>query len=496
LRGVVANESILRDALGAARIRDATFKRQISLAGAEVVAPLHFANVIFESPFDFNGAIFTATFEFRGCRFKKELYGAFAFFNAGPPSWRECAFDRQVTLSYAHAARVSIGLEQCVFDEGLMADGIGGPLLMRGSAFKGAVSLVNASASAVVMDEATLEGHLDLEGASLQGLHAENARFHRVFQIGPAVVKHCYLSRAVFRARVRMEIQSEDLTLRGAVFEGGGTVFLKEGEVSLEQVSVGRHLLVAGPAERGSLPLVRSIRDADAGSMTFSQVSMKECIFYGAHNLAALTLESTVELPATPKFFSTRRRCIADEILWRISRGGVLAVPWRSLTRDMWKGGGSARPDPEPPAPDQIETVYRELRRGRESRSDQPGGADFYYGEMEMRRLNSSGPLADRFAVGLYWLLSGYGLRAARPLGMLFALLLASTVLLRRFGFPSGAVDWATAALFSLRYVLPGMRRSPVALTPLGEGIEIAIGFFGPALLALFVLALRGRVKR
>ena len=40
----------------------------------------------------------------------------------------------------------------------------------------------------------------------------------------------------------------------------------------------------------------------------------------------------------------------------------------------------------EPPSPLQIAVVYRALRKGREDSRDEPGAADFYYGEMEMRR--------------------------------------------------------------------------------------------------------------
>ena len=36
--------------------------------------------------------------------------------------------------------------------------------------------------------------------------------------------------------------------------------------------------------------------------------------------------------------------------------------------------------------PGQIAGLYRELRKGREDAKDEPGAADFYYGEMEMRR--------------------------------------------------------------------------------------------------------------
>ena len=36
--------------------------------------------------------------------------------------------------------------------------------------------------------------------------------------------------------------------------------------------------------------------------------------------------------------------------------------------------------------PAQVAAVYRDRRRSFEAKSDEPGAADFYYGEMEMRR--------------------------------------------------------------------------------------------------------------
>ena len=48
------------------------------------------------------------------------------------------------------------------------------------------------------------------------------------------------------------------------------------------------------------------------------------------------------------------------------------------------------RPESEPESvvltPGVIAGLYRALRKGREDAKDEPGAADFYYGEMEMRR--------------------------------------------------------------------------------------------------------------
>jgi predicted hotdog family 3-hydroxylacyl-ACP dehydratase len=40
----------------------------------------------------------------------------------------------------------------------------------------------------------------------------------------------------------------------------------------------------------------------------------------------------------------------------------------------------------ERPTPAQAAAAYRALRKSREDNKDEPGAAEFYYGEMEMRR--------------------------------------------------------------------------------------------------------------
>jgi len=82
--------------------------------------------------------------------------------------------------------------------------------------------------------------------------------------------------------------------------------------------------------------------------------------------------------------------------------------------------------------PGAIAALYRALRKGREDAKDEPGAADIYYGEMEMRR-HTSGPAngresasrgqVDRAVLTVYWLISGYGLRAWRAFTWLAAVI-------------------------------------------------------------------------
>jgi hypothetical protein len=63
---------------------------------------------------------------------------------------------------------------------------------------------------------------------------------------------------------------------------------------------------------------------------------------------------------------------------------------WRAARRSSrWKAPSwpdRAGQQPAALEPGQIAGIYRVLRKGREDNNDEPGAADFYYGEMEMRR--------------------------------------------------------------------------------------------------------------
>ncbi|MFD3682614.1 hypothetical protein [Streptomyces sp. NPDC058613] len=56
--------------------------------------------------------------------------------------------------------------------------------------------------------------------------------------------------------------------------------------------------------------------------------------------------------------------------------------------------------------------MYRALRKAFEDSKNQPGAADFYYGETEMRRHDRTATSsAERGLLHAYWMVSGNGLR-------------------------------------------------------------------------------------
>jgi hypothetical protein len=133
--------------------------------------------------------------------------------------------------------------------------------------------------------------------------------------------------------------------------------------------------------------------------------------------------------------------------------------------------------------------------RPREDNKDEPGAADFYYGEMEMRRLDDTKPRTERAVLWLYWLVSGYGLRASRALLSLLATVLLFAALLYAWGFPSreSLLDSVT---FSAESTTSLLRAPERPLTVAGEWLQIGLRLLGPLFFGLALLSLRGRVKR
>jgi hypothetical protein len=112
---------------------------------------------------------------------------------------------------------------------------------------------------------------------------------------------------------------------------------------------------------------------------------------------------------------------------------------------------------------------------------------------MEMRR-HGKGPLFERAVIWLYWLVSGYGLRASRAL-----LALAVTVLLFAFLFTvwdirDGKFD--DDLVFSLQSTTSLLRTPAEHVSIKGRVLDVGLRLLGPLFFGLALLSLRGRVKR
>jgi hypothetical protein len=268
-----------------------------------------------------------------------------------------------------------------------------------------------------------------------------------------------------------------------------------------------------------------------------ASVDLRACLFIGAHHLDQLRIGEEASLGYTPRTWRwTTRLTIAEERHWRDypHRDGTTlpdvhatnAIDGRSsaVGRDYrdydidWYGPANRPPAwlaMEPPSPLQIAVVYRALRKGREDSRDEPGAADFYYGEMEMRRHDKrvkarrerrghhyghwAAATTERAVLWLYWLTSGYGLRAWRAIAALAVVIGLVGIGFSRVGFhhphPSQVASWLYALQAAVS--LEGKARQLSGqLTLPGELLRVGLRFTGPVLLALAVLSIRGRVKR
>jgi len=261
---------------------------------------------------------------------------------------------------------------------------------------------------------------------------------------------------------------------------------------------------------------VVSLRRAIVADLAIAGADLRACRFEGALGLDQLRIEVDCEFAeAPPHWHYARRRTLAEEHVWRAAR------PWRWSWHSNWCPPECYLPEwlegPDPPGglkPGQIAAIYRSLRTALENRKDEPGAADFYYGEMEMRRLtkpetdakadtgarlgNEMKGSGERLTLNLYWVVSGYGLRASRALLALGLTVLVFAFLFDRWGFrPDQSLG--RGLLFSVESTSSLFRvpeTKDFALTAGGEVLQVFLRLLGPLFFGLALLSLRGRVKR
>jgi hypothetical protein len=282
---------------------------------------------------------------------------------------------------------------------------------------------------------------------------------------------------AEFTGRARFRLSGTRLWLTDTVFTQPATV---------ESAGV--------PAE------IRSLQGVDAEHLTLASVDLGRCLISGLLRPERLRLDGRCLFAPAPRGWRLRYRCL----------------PWRWTARDalfeehLWRGqhlgwSGLGKPDADPdkgvdvPPLDaaRLAVLYRQLRRAVEDARNEPGAADLYYGEMEMRRL-STRRRDERSLLTAYWLVSGYSLRATRAMLMLAALLVIAAEALQRAGFPGHAHGYVDYLLYAAGSVLSLDLNGhlPGTLTDWGQVIRMVLRIGGPVLLGLGALAMRGRVKR
>ena len=404
---------------------------------------------------------------------------------------------------------------------------------------------------------ATFQGGAGFRGATIHGdVRFGGATFQRARQLGPMLVrKSLRLDQAVFHERAQIEVAAAAVCCQRTRFLAGVQLRVRWAQVVLDDADLAAPSILTGvprfpdlnegrweqamerllPRRRGRRgrwrwqPRLLSLRRADVAGLTVGLVDMRACQFADAHNLDKLRLETLGAFGDTPSGWRwTARQALAEEHRWRHLRAASRHGPERASGdaagsqphgrhHRTWFPAACQPPswvDARPLAPVQIAALYRALRKGREDNRDEPGAADFYYGEMEMRRFAQRedavaarrrrryGPWAaastERAVLWLYWLTSGYGLRAWRALATLAIVVLLAGGVFALWGFdpPGGLDELPDAIRFSAQAAAALLRGPDRPLTPLGEWLHLGVRLVGPVLLGLTVLSVRGRVKR
>ncbi|MFF1967079.1 pentapeptide repeat-containing protein [Streptomyces sp. NPDC058232] len=387
-------------------------------------------------------------------------------------------------------------------------------------------------------------------------------QFALMQRFGPVVcAKVVDLSGAVFEVPVTLEIAARKVLFERTRWESTATLRLRHATVDLSHAVLSNPVAItAHPAPfttganavvvqesllQGSQTGVRmaSVRGVDAAHLVLTDIVLVDCLFTGAFHLDQLRLEGRCTFASTPTGLHrrhliwphrwSRRRTLAEEHHWRAQTASQPALtPGQHASPRNWRTGPH-HPDPGlTPDPEDVATLYRQLRKAFEDGKNEPGAADFYYGEMEMRRHDRTDtPPGERALLWGYWLLSGYGLRASRALGWLLAAVAVTLVLMMGLGLPDSSPEQAATGTVpagggkvklvvekhdprltlpvgdrftgerfdkSVQVVLNSVvfRASGQDLTTWGTYTEMVSRFTEPVLLALAALAMRSRIKR
>ncbi|MEH0446678.1 pentapeptide repeat-containing protein [Streptomyces sp. B21-102] len=395
----------------------------------------------------------------------------------------------------------------------------------------------------------------------------DRARFEGVSVLGPLVCAgRVVLSGAVFVLPVTLEVAAREVVCERTRWESTATVRVRYAAVDLSHAvltapaaviahptpftygsAVSEALLTGSDPRPRSSDRVRvvSVQGVDAAHLVLTDTDLSDCLFSGAFHLDQIRLEGRTTFAPAPTGWHrrstrlvrfTRRRILAEEHHWRAHTAGQ-PVPTAGAAPDprLWRPGPHHPDVARTPDPEDVAALYRQLRKAFEDGKNEPGAADFYYGECEMRRHDmrrhdtTGTTQGERRLLWGYWLLSGYGLRASRAFLWLLAAMSLTVLLLMGVGLPTHDPDPATTGTLnghkiSLNTSTPDpalhggwsqrvtwaraekatrvavnsvvFRSSGQNLTTAGTYIEMASRLLEPTLLALGVLAIRGRIKR
>lgn len=566
--------------IGNAVFTDVKFARNAVFIGADFTGGVMFDGAQFSADAVFYGIKFTGVVNFENAQFKGTAWFASPMFTDGTQFVKGAKFD-----SAHFAGRAMFAATQFTEDAGFTRARFADSALFHDVQFAEEAWFIKAEfgqdatfdgaqfSTTAWFTATQFTGDASFQGArfndaSFADSHFQKtanfvrARFEEEIVFGPLAANSLNLEWAEFVLPLAGEVASATISCRNTTWRAGVALRLRYGTIDLERATFTRPSFVTGTdqlfrsnsgsldeeqvrkdvvAQRGEsadlwMPIIKSLRGSDVDNLHITDVDLSQCLFAGALLLDQLRFEG---------------RCIFDHPphgvhggwawppLWRWSNRQSIAEErtWRATTRKHWGWSVVSSSQPAEIGPERLVGLYRQLRKAQEDVKNEPGAADFYYGEMEMRRHARTTPGAERAIIWLYWLISGYGLRALRSLTVLAILGAIGTTALTGWGLAASAPATTPpqrlagtvtaiphkavridATLSGITPVLPPIsqrwtreraqtalevtvdsfvfRSEDQPLTTTGTWTTVAARILGPILLAFALLAFRNRVKR
>ncbi|MGW6404286.1 pentapeptide repeat-containing protein [Streptomyces sp. NPDC055134] len=533
---------------GRAKFSHSTFSDGAAFVHTTFSGAALFDSAAFSDYTDFEGAKFSDDAEFSHATFSSTaLFGSARF--SRPTGFEDVTFSKFTDFSYAEFSRIALFENSTFSDEAAFLHTTFSYEAAFGNvAFSGDAEFRHATFSdRAIFDNATFSADAQFYGAEfLQEVSFTSGSFSNPAgtQLGPfACSEHVDLTNARFVGPAVIEIEGGRLRCQRTQWLSTAALRLRHATVDLSDAVVEYPLsLSARPtpftlrdrtlAELGTEAGVRvlSLRGIDAAHLVLTDVDLSSCQLTGTVHLDQLVLEGDCVFARSPRGFVhwrgwqlrrwTPRRTLAEEHQWRARRGAP----------GSWMPAPDNMPDgTDVTGPTALAAVYRSLRKAMEDGKNEPDAADFYYGEMEMRRADKKRPLGERLLLWSYWAVSGYGLRASRALGGLLVAMTITMLVMMQWGLaqddPKPVLKGTQAAVGqpvrlindtpnpvnptgdrmnrdrfekSLRVVINSVifHSSGQGLTTTGTYVEMASRIGEPVLLGLGLLAIRGRVKR
>ncbi|MFE6838585.1 pentapeptide repeat-containing protein [Streptomyces sp. NPDC057705] len=433
--GSLLNEllNVLRDPasgllrLGRAQFKDATFSADAEFSRATFSTHAHFDGATFSAGAWFTGATFFADAQFDGATFSADAgfrgttFSAQAWFGRTRFS-AEAEFSRATFSAGARFTGATFSanarFDRATFSTHAWFDGaaFSDNAWFTGATFSAGAWFGRAAFSAgALFGRATFSTHAWFDGVAFSdNAQFDGATFSAAPLLGPLVCQgRLDLSGAAFVAPLTIEATAVEVRCVRTRWESTATLQLRYAEVDLSDAVVTQPIAVTAHTapfvtgggsvvdetalthtagvQRDPGVRISSLRGVDAAHLVLTNTDLTGCRFFGAFHLDQLRLEGETVFARTPVGTDVRR---GIPLRWTDRLTLAEEHHWRALPEQrprLRAGWTPAPPEPGPaacpPGPPALAALYRQLRKAFEDGKDEPGAADFYYAEMEMRRL-------------------------------------------------------------------------------------------------------------